>query len=128
MTKRIARAALVPLALFAFGFLTLAPRAEAGIIPLRSGTVVEKIDTDFLSYIKAVDTEGKEFWIMTTICTIGTKGQIDILAGAHYDQIKSEHLKTVLYDVYTAQLIKIGDLEIKGFDAHGLPAGCVMLK
>ena len=128
MIKNIARAALVFLALVAFGVVSLPPRAEAGILPLRSGTVISKTNAGAFTYIKAVDGAGKEFWILTSICTVGEKGRIDILAGAHYDQIKSEHLNTVLDDVYTAELLKIGDLEVTGFGAHGLPAGCVTLR
>ena len=128
MKNRIALAVLVSVTLFAIGVLFHAPRASAGLIPLRSGTVVSKADAGVLTYIKAVDAAGKEFWILTSICTIGEQGKIDVLAGAHYDKLKSEQLNTVLEDVYTAQLLRIGGLEVTGFGAHGLPAGCVLLK
>jgi len=127
MKQRISLAVPVFLAFFAAALL-LAPRTEAGIIPLRSGTVVSKVDTGALSYIKAVDDAGKPFWILTSLCTIGENGRIDVLTGTHYDKVASDHLSTVLEDVYTAELLKIGDLEIKGLGALGLPAGCVMLK
>ena len=128
MTKRIARAALVSLALFACGIVFPAARAAAEIIPLRSGTVVSKSDAGVQTFIKAVDAAGKEFWILTSICTIGEKGKIDVLAGAHYDKLKSDVLGTVIEDVYVAQLLRIGEMQVTGFGAHGLPDGCVMLK
>lgn len=128
MEKKVTRAVLVFIAVFAFGFLSLAPRAEAGLLPLRTGTVVSKTDSGAFTFIKAVDEAGKEFWILTSICTIGEKGNIEVLAGAHYDKLKSDQLNTILDDVYTAQLLKIGDREVSGFGAHGLPAGCVMLE
>ena len=128
MTERIVRAALVSLALFAFGALLPASRAAAEIIPLRSGTVVSKADAGAMTFIKAADAAGKEFWILTSICTIGESGKIDVLAGAHYDKLKSTQLDSVLEDVYVAQLLRVGDLEVRGFGAHGLPDGCVMLK
>jgi len=108
--------------------LFLAPRMEAGIIPLRSGTVVSKLDTGALSYLKAVDDAGKPFWIVTTLCTIGEKGRVDVLTGTRYDKVASDHLGSVLEDVYTAELLKIGDLEVKGFGSPGLPDGCVVLR
>jgi hypothetical protein len=100
---------------------------RAAIVPLRSGTVVSKMDAGTFTYIKAVDDAGKEFWVLTSICTVGEKGKIAILAGTHYDRLKTEHQGTI-EDVYTAQLLKIGDLEVTGFGAHGLPAGCVQLE
>jgi hypothetical protein len=127
MKKRILLAVPVFLAFFAAALL-LAPRTEAGIIPLRSGTVVSKVDTGALSYLKAVDDEGRPFWIVTTLCTIGEKGRVDVLTGTRYDKVASDHLGSVLEDVYTAELLKIGDLEVKGFGSPGLPDGCVMLR
>lgn len=123
-------AAVLVLATFVFTLIAAmcASAAHAEILPLRSGTVVSKSDAGAFTYIKAVDDAGKEFWILTSICTVGEKGRIHVMAGAHYDKIKTEHLGTVLEDVYTAQLIKVGDLEVTGFGAHGLPPGCVMLK
>ena len=128
MKKSIARAAFVLLVLAVFGVAFLVPQAEAGLVPLRSGTVVSKADAGTYTFIKAVDDAGKEFWILTSICTIGEQGRIEVLAGAHYDKLKSEHLDAVLEDVYTAQLLRIGDQEVTGFGAHGLPTGCVLLK
>ena len=127
MKQRISLAFPVFLAFFAAALL-LAPRTEAGIVPLRSGTVVSKVETGALSYIKAVDDAEEPFWILTSLCTIGENGRIDVLAGTRYDKVASDHLGSVLEDVYTAELLKIGDLEVKGFGAFGLPAGCVMLR
>jgi hypothetical protein len=110
---------VVTVAIFAAG-------VQAMILPLRSGTVVSKMDSGAFTYIKAVDDAGKEFWILTSICTVGEKGKIAVLAGTHYDKLKTEH-QGLIEDVYTAQLLKIGNLEVTGFGAHGLPAGCVML-
>ena len=93
MKQRISLAVPVFLAFFAAALL-LAPRTEAGIIPLRSGTVVSKVDTGALSYIKAVDDAGKPFWILTSLCTIGENGRIDVLAGTRYDKVASDHLGT----------------------------------
>jgi hypothetical protein len=106
----------------------LAPPASAEIVPLRSGSVVSAVDSGPYSFIEAVDAAGKNFWIITTVCTVGEKGKVAVLAGAHYDKIKSEHLGKVIEDVYTSQLLRVGDLEIPGFAAHGLPAGCVTLR
>jgi hypothetical protein len=95
---------------------------------LRSDTVASKVDTGALSCIKAVGDAGKPFWILTSLCTIGENGRIDVLAGTRYDGVASNHLGTVLEDGYAAELLKIGDLEVKGFGAPGLPAGCVVLR
>jgi hypothetical protein len=127
MIKNVARAALVSLALASFVVLALAPPSRAGLLPLRSGTVVSKKDAGVYTYIKAVDDAGKEFWILTSICTVGEKGKIAVMAGAHYDKIRSEHLDATLDDVYTADLLMIGDQEVTGFGAHGLPSGCAVL-
>jgi hypothetical protein len=51
-----------------------------------------------------------------------------VLTGTHYERVASDHLDAVLEDVYTAELLKIGDLEVKGFGSPGLPAGCVVLR
>jgi len=127
MSLRHARATAVTFVLLAvITAVILAAGAQAAILPLRSGTVVSKMDDGIFTYIKAVDDAGKEFWILTSICTVGEKGKIAVLAGTHYDKLKTE-LKGIFEDVYTAQLLKIGDLEVTGFGAHGLPAGCVML-
>ena len=128
MIKRMAAVALATGVILAFAALVFAPRAGAGIVPLRSGTVISKTDAGVYTYIKAVDAAGKEFWVLTSICTVGEKGKIAVLAGAHYDKVKSDHLGVVLEDVYTAQLLKIGELEVTGFGAHGLPQGCVTLR
>jgi hypothetical protein len=115
------------LALFTAALL-LAPRAEAGTTPLRSGTVVSKVDTGGVSYLKAVDDAGAPFWILTSLCTIGESGRVDVLTGTRYERVASDHLDAVLEDVYTAELLKIDDLEVKGFGSPGLPAGCVVLR
>lgn len=129
MKIRIAGALLVTLSLFVVGTVFHALRAEAaGIIPLRSGTVVAKTDAGAMTYLKAVDEDGNTFWVVTSICTVGEKGKIDVLTGTHYEKIKSVDLDRVIEDVYTAQLLMIGDQEVTGFGAHGLPAGCVLLK
>jgi hypothetical protein len=125
--KNFVRAAFASLALSAFVVLALAPRSSAGLLPLRSGTVIAKKDAGVYTYIKAVDDAGKEFWILTSICTVGENGKIAVMAGAHYDKIKSEHLDATLEDVYTADLLMIGGQEVTGFGAHGLPSGCMVL-
>ncbi len=128
MTRSIARTMLVSVVLFALGTLASAPRAQAAIVPLRSGTVISKTDVGTFTAIKVMDDAGKKFWILTTLCVVGENARIDVLAGAHYDKVASDLMATVLEDVYTAQLLKIGDLEVKGFGTHELPAGCVTLR
>jgi hypothetical protein len=112
--------AIIAVAVFASG-------AQAAILPLRSGTVVSKTDAGQFTYIKAIDDAGKEFWVLTSICTIGEKGKIAVLAGTHYDKLKTDH-HGIIQDVYTGDQVKIGEVEVVGFGAHGLPAGCVMLE
>ena len=107
---------------------SLNERAPAAIIPLRSGTVLSKSDAGGFTYIKAVDDAGKKFWVLTTLCIVGEQGKIAVLTGTHYEKVISDHLEVTLEDVYTAQLLKIGDVEVVGFGAHGLPAGCVVLQ
>jgi len=128
MGRKLVRTALGSSFLLAICLALFAATASAEIVPLRSGTVISKADTGVFSYIKAVDDQGKEFWVLTSICTIGEKGRIAVLAGAHYDQVRLQEPDMVLKDVYTAQLMKVGDVEVPGFGAHGLPKGCVTLR
>ena len=107
--------------------MVFASGVQAAILPLRSGTVVSKTDAGVFTYIKAIDDAGKEFWVLTSICTIGEKGKIAVLAGTHYDKLKTDH-QGIIEDVYTGDQVKIGDIEVIGFGAHRLPAGCVMLE
>ena len=124
MAKRTACITVAVLAVLAIGFGLLLP-AEAKIVPLRSGKVVSTHDTKASTFIEAVDPEGKTFWVLASICVVGQGGTVDVLAGAHYDEVKSEDLGKTIKDVYTAQLLQINGQEIKGLGAHGLPAGCV---
>jgi hypothetical protein len=101
--------------------------AQAAIVPLRSGTAVSRTDAGVFMFIKAVDAAGKEFWVLTSICTIGEKGRIAVLAGTHHDKLKTD-LHGVIEDVYIGEQVKIGDAEVVGFGAHGLPNGCVMME
>lgn len=126
MIKILLRLATVTLTLFVLLFSTLP--APAKVVPLRTGEVVSTKDAKAYTYIKAVDGEGKEFWVLTAICVVGEGGQIEVIAGTHYDEIKSENLDTVFKDVYTAQLIRVNGKEINGFGGHDLPAGCVTLR
>lgn len=128
MRTSSARAVFAALAFLVFGPLVFAERAQAAIIPLRSGTVISKTDAGGFTYIKAIDDAGKKFWILTTLCVVGEQGRVDVLTGTHYEKVISDHLDVTLEDVYTAQLLKIGDVEVAGFGAHGLPAGCVVLQ
>lgn len=107
--------------------VAFAATAEAAIVPLRSGSVVSKTDSDVFAFIKAVDDAGKQFWVITSICTIGEKGKIAVLSGTHYDKVKSEQ-HGVLEDVYVGDQVKIGDVQVVGFGAHGLPSGCVLME
>ena len=128
MSLRRTRTTILTFAILAFiAAAIFAKEAQTTVMPLRSGIVVAKMDADVFTYIKAIDDAGKEFWVLTSICTIGDKGKIAVLAGAHYDKLKTEH-QGIIEDVYAAQLLKIGGLEITGFGAHGLPAGCVQLE
>lgn len=129
MKQPAARALLAVVA-----FLALAPplaaaeERPADAPPLRSGTILSKVDADVFTYFKAVDAAGKEFWVITSICTIGEKGTIEVLSGGHYKKVRSRHLDADLEDVYTALLLRIAGQEVTGFGAHGLPESCVILE
>ena len=101
--------------------------ANAAVVPLRSGTVVSKMDADVFTFVKAVDDAGKQFWVLTSICTIGEKGKIAVLAGAHHDKLKTAQYG-ILEDVYVGDQVRIGDAEVVGFGTHKLPAGCVVME
>lgn len=101
------------------------PRTE--MQPLRSGTVVTKMDLGNFSYIKAVDGEGKEFWVLLSICTIGAGGKIDVLAGARHDKVLTQD-QVVMEDVYVGERVRIGDVVVTGFGPHKLPDGCVLME
>ena len=102
--------------------------AKADLIPLRQGTVVSTTETERFSYISAKDEQGKEFWILTTLCILAEGAKIEVLAGAHYDSVQALGLDKMIEDVYTAQLIRVNGKEIKGFGTHGLPDGCITVK
>ncbi|HEY5998532.1 MAG TPA: hypothetical protein VI078_04425 [bacterium] len=128
MTRLAARTVLASLLVLALAVLFLAPGVQATIVPMRAGTVVSTTRSGIFTYIKAVDAEGKTFWVLTSLCTVGEGGKIEVLSGTRHDKVKSEHLGMVLEDLYAAQLLKIGDLEVEGLGAHALPEGCVTLR
>ena len=113
--------------LAAIATTVFASGAQSAILPLRSGTVVSKKDTGIFTTIKATDSAGKTFYVLTSICTIGEKGTIAVLSGTHYAKLKTESYG-VIEDIYVGEQVKIGDLEVVGFGAHGLPQGCVMME
>ena len=104
-----------------------AARAGAASQPLRSGTVVTKMDVGDFTYVKAVDGAGKEFWVLINICTIGAGGRIDVLAGTRYERMRTKD-QVVMEDVYAGERVRIGDVEVTGFGSHGLPDGCVVME
>ena len=106
--------------------MTLSVAAFATLIPLRSGTVVSRVDAGAVSYIKAMDGKEQTFWVVTSICTVGEGGKIEVLAGAHYEKLRNDSIDQTFEDVYTAQLIRINGQDVKGFGAHGLPEGCIV--
>lgn len=104
-----------------------AAEARTETQPLRSGTVVTKMDLGNFSYIKAVDGEGKEFWVLLSICTIGAGGKIDVLAGDRHDKVRTQD-QVVMEDVYIGERVRIGDVVVTGFGPHKLPDGCVLME
>lgn len=128
MNRRCVRIMLLEVVvLAAVAIAIFTPALQAAIVPLRSGTVISKADAEGFTYIKAVDDAGKEFWVLTTICTVGEKGKIAVLEGAHYDKLKTPN-QGVIDDVYIGQMVRIGEVDVTGFGAHKLPAGCVQLE
>ena len=89
--------------------------------------MVSKKDSGVFTTVKAIDDAGKTFYVLTSICTIGEKGTVAVLSGTHYDKLKTESFG-IIEDIYVGEQVKIGDLEVVGFGAHGLPQGCVMLE
>jgi len=57
------------------------------------------MDVEDFTYIKAVDSAGKEFWVLLSICTIGAKGKIDVLAGTRHNKMQTKDL-VIMEDVY----------------------------
>lgn len=112
----------------AFLLLILSSDVFAEAVPLRSGKVLSTQSANTITYIRARDETGKEFWIMTATCTVGKGGEIQVLSGYHFDRIRSETLGTTMNDVYSAYLVKVNGQVIKGLSAHGLPRGCVNLE
>ena len=96
--------------------------------PLRSGKVLSTKSVNAITYIRARDEAGKDFWIMTATCTVGKGGKIEVISGFHFDRIRSETLGKTMKDVYSAYLIRVNGQVIKGLSAHGLPRGCVDLE
>lgn len=126
MVRSVFRAALFA---FAISVPVLASALPAGaeIVPLRSGKVVSSEKAKAFSYIKAVDKSGEEFWVLTAICTVSKGGEIEVLSGTRYDEVRSESPDFTFKDVYSAHLIRVNGEEIRGFGAHGLPDGCITL-
>jgi hypothetical protein len=104
-----------------------APGALVGSQPLRSGTVLTKIDVGDVTFVKAVDDTGKEFWVLITICTIGANGKIDVLEGKRHDKMKTKD-DVVMEDVYIGKRVRIGEVEVVGFGPDKLPDGCVVME
>jgi hypothetical protein len=112
--------AIIAAALFAVG-------GQAAAKPLRSGTVITKMDVGDYTFIKAIDDADKEFWVLITICTIGARGKIDVLAGTRYSKMQTKE-QVIMEDVYLGQLVRIGDVEVTGFGPDKLPDGCVLME
>ena len=123
--RRTAAVTLVLLVVIAA--TVFAAGAQVAPQPLRSGTVITKMDVEDFTFIKAVDDAGKEFWVLITICTIGAKGKIDVLAGTRYNKMKTKD-QVIMEDVYLGQLVRIGDVEVTGFGPDKLPDGCVLME
>jgi len=95
---------------------------------LRAGEVVSTRDIGAVTFVLAKDNEGRSFWVMTNLCTIGEGGRIEVLEGTRYPKIRSEDLGRTLNDVYSARLIRIDGRKIKGFGNEDLPANCIDLR
>ncbi len=117
----IAGLVLMTVALTAIG-------ARADMVPIRQGTVVSTTGTDGASYIQVKDDAGKEFWVITSKCIVAEGAKLEVMAGGKYEGIKNESLDKVFDEAYTAQLIRVNGKEIAGFSAHGLPAGCIIIR
>jgi hypothetical protein len=128
MSLHRARTAAATLALIAVLAATaFTAGAHAATEPLRSGTVISKMDVGVFTFIKAVDGAGKEFWVLTSICTIGAQGKIDVLAGTRHNRMQTKD-QVVMEDVYLGERVRIGDVEVTGYGPHRLPDGCVVME
>ncbi|UCG39032.1 MAG: hypothetical protein JSV00_02000 [bacterium] len=100
----------------------------ADVSPLRSGRVLAVEKAQAYMYIQARDAEGREFWVATTTCFVTEDSVLEVLVAEHFDRVRSDLLGRDLSDFYSARLIRINGTEVKGFDAHGLPPGCLDLR
>lgn len=119
----------------AVGFVVLAVTVAAAFAagrhetakPLRSGTVITKMDVEDFTYIKAVDAEGKQFWVLVSICTIGAGGKIEVLSGTRQSRMQTKD-QVIMEDVYLGERVRIGDAEVTGYGPGKLPDGCVLME
>jgi len=127
MNRQRTRTAVALVLLAVVAAALFGTRAQTAGQPLRSGTVLTKMDVGNFTFIKAVDDAGKQFWVLVSICTIGAGGKIDVLAGTRYERMRTND-QVVMEDVYVGGLVRIGDVEVTGFGAHKLPDGCVVMQ